>query len=109
MNPDIRFLTLNRSRYSAVLPAAEGTKVHPLSQRPAQRPEASQHFHQHRPTAAQDRRLWAGQDSRPSLFSQGKIQKREENKHTAYCNCSQTRSSGPLPCLFFNYHCPPQC
>lgn len=65
----IWFLPLSRSCYSAVLPAAEGTEVYPLCQRPAQRPEASQHIYQHGPTAAQDRRLRAGQNSRPSLFS----------------------------------------
>lgn len=64
-------LPLNRSRHAAVLPAAEGTEVHPLCERPAPRSEARQHIHQHGPTAAQDRRLRAGQDSRPSLLSQG--------------------------------------
>lgn len=68
-SPHIWVLLLNRSRYFTVLPAAERTEVHPLSQCSAQRPETCKYLHQYGPTIAQDRRLWLGQDRGPSLLS----------------------------------------
>ncbi len=62
----------SRTRHPALLSAASRAQVHPLGQRAAPWPQASEHLYQHRANAAEDWRLRSGSHCRPTLLAQGK-------------------------------------